>query len=72
MMNRAAVAAAVAPLTDFAPTSWAPLKDSRCALDTDKRTVQFFRVPYDVAKTQSTILKAGLPQILASRLEYGT
>jgi predicted phosphodiesterase len=41
-------------------------------LDTDKRTVQFFRVPYDVAKTQSTILKAGLPSILASRLEYGT
>ena len=40
--------------------------------DTDKRTVQFFRVEYDIAKTQSTILKAGLPHILASRLQYGT
>ena len=41
-------------------------------LDTDKRSVQFFRVEYDIAKTQSTILKAGLPQILASRLQFGT
>jgi predicted phosphodiesterase len=41
-------------------------------LDTDKRTAQFFRVEYDIAKTQSTILKAGLPQILASRLQFGT
>ncbi len=41
-------------------------------LDTDKRTAQFFRVPYDIAKTQSSILKAGLPEILASRLSYGT
>ena len=41
-------------------------------LDTDKRSVQFFRVEYDIGKTQSTILKAGLPQILASRLQFGT
>jgi predicted phosphodiesterase len=41
-------------------------------LDTDKHTVQFFRVPYDLRKTQSSILKAGLPPILASRLQYGT
>ena len=41
-------------------------------LDTDKRTVQFFRVEYDVEKTQMSILKAGLPEILASRLTYGT
>lgn len=41
-------------------------------LDTDKRTAQFFRVPYDIARTQSSILKAGLPEILASRLSYGT
>ena len=41
-------------------------------LDTEKRTVQFFRVAYDIGKTQSTILKAGLPQILASRLQFGT
>ena len=47
--------------------------DAACLiLDTDKRTVQFLRVPYDIAKTQSTILKAGLPAILANRLEYGT
>ena len=41
-------------------------------LDTEKRTAQFFRVEYDVKKTQSSILKAGLPQILASRLQFGT
>ena len=47
--------------------------DAACLiLDTDKRTVQFLRVPYDIAKTQSTILKAGRPAILAIRLEYGT
>lgn len=41
-------------------------------LDTKKRSAQFFRVPYDVSKTQSAILKAGLPSILAYRLTYGT
>lgn len=41
-------------------------------LDTDKHTAQFFRVEYDLEKTQSSILKAGLPQILASRLQFGT
>jgi predicted phosphodiesterase len=41
-------------------------------IDTDKPSVQFFRVDYDIAKTQSTILKAGLPDILATRLQYGT
>ncbi|HEX7707785.1 MAG TPA: metallophosphoesterase family protein [Thermoanaerobaculia bacterium] len=41
-------------------------------IDTDKRTVQFFRVPYDVASTQQSILKAGLPTVLASRLANGT
>lgn len=41
-------------------------------LDSDRMTVQFFRVPYDVEKTQTSILKAGLPRILADRLEYGT
>jgi predicted phosphodiesterase len=40
--------------------------------DSDKRTAQFFRVEYDVAKTQSSILKAGLPDVLAHRLRYGT
>jgi len=41
-------------------------------LDTDKRSVQFLRVEYDVSKTQATIVKAGLPSILASRLQFGT
>ena len=41
-------------------------------LDTDRRTVQFLRVPYDVKKTQGTIRQAGLPEILAARLSHGT
>ncbi|HYH09726.1 MAG TPA: metallophosphoesterase family protein [Thermoanaerobaculia bacterium] len=41
-------------------------------LDTTKRTVQFFRTEYDIEKTQSSIRKAGLPEILATRLQYGT
>lgn len=40
--------------------------------DSDRMSVQFFRVVYDVAKTQAAIIKAGLPAILAQRLEYGT
>lgn len=40
--------------------------------DSGRMTVQFFRAEYDVAKTQAAILKAGLPPILAQRLEYGT
>lgn len=47
--------------------------DASCILlDTDKRTIQFLRVEYDIAKTQTQILKAGLPEILATRLTYGT
>jgi predicted phosphodiesterase len=41
-------------------------------LDTEKRTVQFFRVEYDRAKTALSIRRAGLPEILATRLAYGT
>jgi predicted phosphodiesterase len=41
-------------------------------IDTDKPSVQFFRTEYDVEKTQASILKAGLPEILATRLQYGT
>lgn len=40
--------------------------------DSEKRTVQFFRVEYDIPKAQAAILKAGLPDILAARLKYGT
>lgn len=46
--------------------------DASCALlDTARMTVQFFRVPYDRAKTQQAIMRAGLPKILADRLSYG-
>ena len=41
-------------------------------LDATRLTVQFFRVKYDVAKTQDAILRAGLPPILAHRLAHGT
>jgi predicted phosphodiesterase len=40
--------------------------------DAKRMTVQFFRVSYDVGKTQLSILKAGLPPILAHRLAHGT
>lgn len=40
--------------------------------DSKRFTVQFFRVAYDIAKTQNAIVKAGLPKILADRLTYGT
>jgi diadenosine tetraphosphatase ApaH/serine/threonine PP2A family protein phosphatase len=40
--------------------------------DSDRRTVQFFRVEYDVPKAQASIRKAGLPDILAIRLQHGT
>nr|BBH95185.1 hypothetical protein KTA_33840 [Thermogemmatispora argillosa] len=32
---------------------------------------EFYRVPYDIKKTQEKIIKAGLPQYLAVRLAYG-
>ena len=47
-------------------------KASCMILDTDKLTVQFLRVAYDLATTQQRIRKAGLPEVLAARLEYGT
>jgi predicted phosphodiesterase len=40
--------------------------------DAKKMTVQFFRVRYDYRKTQTAILRAGLPRILADRLATGT
>lgn len=39
--------------------------------DSERNTVQFFRVPYDYRKTQASILKAGLPSSLADRLAVG-
>ena len=45
---------------------------SLAIVDTVRRTAQFLRVPYDRAKTQLAILRAGLPRILADRLSVGT
>ncbi len=47
-------------------------QSSFAIFDSGRKTVQFFRVPYDYTKTQRSILKAGLPAILAERLQYGT
>ncbi|HJT18318.1 MAG TPA: metallophosphoesterase family protein [Thermoanaerobaculia bacterium] len=41
-------------------------------VDVSRMTAQFFRVPYNVRKTQAAILKAGLPVVLANRLQWGT
>ena len=47
--------------------------DAACLIiDTDRPSVQFFRVPYDVSMTQESIRRAGLPDVLAARLQYGT
>ncbi len=39
--------------------------------DTERRTVEFVRVPYDVEGAQQRILAAGLPILLARRLALG-
>lgn len=40
-------------------------------LDLEARTASFRRVPYDIERTQSEIRDAGLPEVLAARLEVG-
>jgi predicted phosphodiesterase len=40
--------------------------------DPDNRLVEFRRVPYDVRQAQKKILEAGLPELLAERLEVGS
>lgn len=40
--------------------------------DSERQTVQFIRVEYDIPSAQAAILRAGLPRILADRLSYGT
>ncbi len=48
--------------------------DPRAALaiyDTDERKVQLHRVEYDIATCQDKILRAGLPERCATRLESG-
>ena len=39
--------------------------------DTDKNLLEYKRVDYDIARAQAKIIQAGLPQILAARLEVG-
>ncbi len=48
--------------------------DPRCAcaiFDSDARTLEIRRTPYDIEKTQKKILKAGLPSFSATRLSVG-
>ncbi len=40
-------------------------------LDEERRQVEYYRTPYDLAKTQEKMLKAGLPAPLIRRLELG-
>lgn len=40
-------------------------------LDLDQRHVDFYRTPYDLAKTQEKMRNAGLPEPLIARLEVG-
>jgi predicted phosphodiesterase len=47
-------------------------RSSFAIVDSQRMTAQFFRVPYNIGRTQSAILKAGLPVVLANRLKWGT
>lgn len=40
-------------------------------LDIDERRVEFYRTPYDLARTQEKMRAAGLPEPLIARLEVG-
>ncbi len=40
-------------------------------LDLDQERVDFYRTPYDLAKTQKKMREAGLPEPLVARLEVG-
>ncbi len=42
-----------------------------CIYDTEKNVVEQRRLKYDVAKAQRKIIEAGLPRMLADRLELG-
>ena len=39
--------------------------------DTVQRAVEYFRISYDLPKTQGKMRRAGLPQLLIQRLEHG-
>ena len=40
--------------------------------DTDEKLIDLHRIPYDIKTAQEKIIKAGLPEKLALRLERGT
>ncbi|MEW6009229.1 MAG: metallophosphoesterase family protein [Candidatus Omnitrophota bacterium] len=42
-----------------------------CIFDSEKREVYIKRIEYDIKTTQKKILKAGLPEFLATRLSFG-
>lgn len=46
-------------------------RSSVCIFDANKLHISLYRIKYDVNYTQSRILKAGLPDFLAYRLEQG-
>jgi diadenosine tetraphosphatase ApaH/serine/threonine PP2A family protein phosphatase len=49
-------------------------RDRRAAFalyDSEQSQILFYRVPYDIAGAQERILRAGLPKMLAMRLEEG-
>jgi predicted phosphodiesterase len=39
--------------------------------DLDRRTVEFWRIPYDIERVQERMTKAGLPEPLILRLSFG-
>lgn len=46
--------------------------NARCVtMDTNEMTLRYLEVPYDIAKTQKAMQKAGLPDMLWIRLSYG-
>ncbi len=46
--------------------------DASCAIfDSDAMTVEIVRVPYEIPAVQGRMRRAGLPQMLIDRLEYG-
>ncbi len=48
--------------------------DSRAGLaiyDREAHAVEYWRIPYDVPRAQSRIVAAGLPEVLATRLQFG-
>lgn len=44
---------------------------SFCIYDEGSSTIEFIRLPYDVASAQKKIIDAGLPKVLADRLSVG-